>query len=139
MCEMKEHYQMDLSSILYLNHKNLNVFSLGLRMQGPEHMTSYYDVLTYGAISSVFGYIKAVMQGLKRGWKAVSFSMFISVSTAIIAGYVGDALGFSQGFVFFLVSIVSLLSDNILRAIIKFGDTFEHDPLGTIKEIKDKL
>lgn len=93
-------------------------------------------VATYGAVGAVFGIIRFVALGRYSNWKEAAASWFVSVSVAVVAGYLVQGLGWSEGAAFFVAAVCALLSENIVVAFLVVGKKLETDPLDVIKQLR---
>lgn len=93
-------------------------------------------IATYGAVGAVFGIVRFLALGRYANWREAAASWFISVSVAVVAGYLAQGLGWSNGAAFFCAAVGSLLSENLIVAFLVVGKRLEKDPLDVIKKLK---
>lgn len=95
------------------------------------------NLLYYIGIASIFGIIKAKLKNTssKLAW---CFSVFISISFAVIVGFVVEEFRLPQGIVFACVAAAALTAESIAAIIMGVGEAAKEDPLGTLKKLRGK-
>lgn len=78
--------------------------------------------LEHVLVASVFAVINALVRPAKDSFLFYTIEFFISVSVAVLVGYVVTDIGLSQAVSYVIVAVSALLARDILSVIVGFGD-----------------
>jgi ABC-type antimicrobial peptide transport system permease subunit len=96
------------------------------------------NILNYSLIGAIFGVIKAALSNYRRRLIRYVLTAAISVPVAVIAGFIAqDFFSSSQGVVFAITAVSALLAENLIVAILVWGDSLERNPKQAIKDLKN--
>lgn len=108
----------------------------GVKQATSDAFASFVSFAPIVGISAVFSIIRNIVSKNKTTIKDYCVSTIIAVPVGFVAGKVCHDFGLPDGSTWLVVSISSLLSNDIVVGIRKIGDEFAKDPEKVINKFR---